>query len=242
MGITDSLIQVRVTLAREDIRAIADIENFCPNSQLMTNVSIFGDLGTNATDIDIKQAFANLDVFLNGDLEGAHNGFGNIATATRAVDDSAVFVYENDWMLKMFALVLNVIVGSFMLAICLSRSNYIHPPFRAMLVYFLVPIFCILMLLTSIATLALAMATVTNADFCAGGDYPGSPKGTVREVVEFMGLSETSRIYDTFQYYVEVSSWEEALSLSVVHVSCPSINRVAKQKIHYILSSLTSSS
>ena len=80
MGITDSLIQARGILARDDIRAIAEIENFCPNSQLMANVSIFGDLGTNGTSSDIKLAFANLDVFLNGDLEGAHYGFGNIAS------------------------------------------------------------------------------------------------------------------------------------------------------------------
>lgn len=228
MGITDSLIQARGILARDDIRAIAEIENFCPNSQLMANVSIFGDLGTNGTSSDIKLAFANLDVFLNGDLEGAHYGFGNIATATRAVDNSAVFVYENDWMLKMFALALNVIVGFFILAICLSKSNYIHPPFHAMLVYFLVPTFCILTVLTSIATLALAMVTVTNADFCAGGDSPGSPKGTVSEAVVYMGLSETDLIYDTFQYYVEVSTWEVASSISVVHVSFPSFNRAVK--------------
>jgi hypothetical protein len=204
--LTDSLIRAKASLATDDVRAVLNFDSYCPNPQLFLNMTFFSSFGTNSTNGDIKLAFQDLDAFLAGDLVGAQTGFNNIASATRAVDDAANFVNANDWILKMFALFLNMIVAFFFAGICLSRSNCIHYPFRAMLSYILVPIFCLMLVVLSLATVGFGVATVTNADFCAGGDFPGSPEGTIHEVIRLHGMSEQDLLYNVFEYYVGVSS------------------------------------
>jgi len=203
IDVTNSLIKARSNIARTDIHAIANIEGFCTgNSTIFANASIPSNLGPNNTSNDVKLAFKDLDVFLDVDLSGATRALNNIVSVTQSVDDSVSFVFKNDWLLKMFILCLNVIVGFFFVAICLSKSNFVHYPFHAMLAYMLVPVFCIQVVLASLSTISFGIATVANADFCAGGDFPGSPRGTMQDVVRLHNMSKHDPIFDSFQYYV----------------------------------------
>ena len=43
-------------------------------------------------------------------------------------------------------------------------------------------------------------------DFCAGGAYPGSPEGTVEDIFVHLGVSNTSLVYQSFVYYMDVST------------------------------------
>ena len=210
IDVTNSLIKARSNIARTDIHAIANIEGFCTgNSTIFANASIPSNLGPNNTSNDVKLAFKDLDVFLDVDLSGATRALNNIVSVTQSVDDSVSFVFKNDWLLKMFILCLNVIVGFFFVAICLSKSNFVHYPFHAMLAYMLVPVFCIQVVLASLSTISFGIATVANADFCAGGDFPGSPRGTMQDVVRLHNMSKHDPIFDSFQYYVGVRGGDD---------------------------------
>jgi hypothetical protein len=198
------LIRAKASLATDDVRAVLNFDSYCPNSQLFLNTTFFSSIGANGTNGNIKLAFQDLDTFLAGDFVGAQTGFNSIVSANRAVDDAANFINANDWILKMFALFLNMIVAFFFAGNCLSRSNCIHHPFRAMLTYILVPIFCLMLVVLTFGTFACGVAAVTNADFCAGGDFPGSPEGTIHEVIRLHGTFEQD--YNIFNYYLGVSS------------------------------------
>ena len=211
--IVESLIQAQTSLGSHDFQAILDISDVCPNFQSFANVSTFGDLRLNKTNIDIQHAFADLDTFLRVDLTSVHTGFNDIGAATSKLNHSITFVLDKDWLLKLFVVFLNVIVGFFFVAIGFSISSYVNNHFRALLTYLLVPTFCIILVMMSLTTIGLGTATVANADFCSGGNYPGSPEGTIQYLIELRGISDEDRIFQSYKYYVGVSVWRVALTI-----------------------------
>jgi hypothetical protein len=143
------------------------------------------------------------------------NGFVVMTQVTKYVDESIDWFFAHDWMWKLLLMVLNVI-NVLMLLACysLSKNNIVHLPSRLYLAWLLVPVFTVVTVLLLIATASSGVATMLNADFCAGGTEPGSPQGTVEDAILSFQYGSMDRrpvtgnvglVYDSFVYYSSVS-------------------------------------
>ena len=142
------------------------------------------------------------------------NGFTVLMEATQDLDDSITWFFDHDWLLKLFLMILNVLNFLMVLACyVLSKNDIIHPPSQAYLSFLVVPLFSstVVILLAILATSGIA--TLMNADFCAGGVDPGSPQGTIEDAILSYQFGSLERqqvtgklglVYDSFQYFSEV--------------------------------------
>ena len=148
------------------------------------------------------------------------NGFIALTHATASVDASIQWFFSHDWIWKMYIMTLNVL-SIFMMLCCFlfSNHNIIHLPTRYYLMFLIVPLFSAFTMLLILVTASSGVATLMNADFCAGGDpeeegYP-SPQGTIRDAIfsyqhgtvhpNQQNLTGTlGLVYETFNYYSNV--------------------------------------
>jgi hypothetical protein len=94
----------------------------------------------------------------------------------------------------------------------------------------LVPVFTVVTVLLLIATAASGVATLLNADFCAGGTELGSPQGTVEDAILSFQYGSMDRrpvtgnvglVYDSFVYYSSVSEKDcNACAFLQTHLTC----------------------
>jgi hypothetical protein len=110
-----------------------------------------------------------------------------------------------------------------------SKHNLIHPPTRFYLTLFVVPLFSVATMLLMMVTASSGVASLMNADFCAGGQGMGSPQGTIRDAIfsyQHGSISSSSSsvvfnhdpqtkndltgtldlVYESFSYYANVRS------------------------------------
>ena len=84
---------------------------------------------------------------------------------TENIDIAVTVVEKNDWIVRMFALVLNVLVFFMIFAACTSLSGRCHylPALKWMSECFILPLFVILIVISWFVTSILAFASVSNA-------------------------------------------------------------------------------
>jgi len=143
-------------------------------------------------------------------------GFEAVTQATHSVDQSLQWFFDNDWIWKMYIMVLNVLNVFLLLCVYIfSKNSIIHPPTRFYLTFIVVPLFCAASGLLLMVMAISGVAALLNADFCAGGSGQGSPQGTIRDAIlsYYHGsvvppkTPMTGKIglaYDAFNYYAEV--------------------------------------
>lgn len=184
---------------------------WCPNATSETSLVFLNDAMTTMQDQteNLLQLFDDYVPVNNG-------GFLSVTDVTHSADESIQWFFDNDWIWKMYIMLLNVL--NFFLLLCVyifSKNNIIHPPTRYYLTFLVVPLFSIATGLLLIVTASSGVATLLNADFCAGGSGQGSPQGTIRDaILSYYHGSVTAKInttgtmglvYDSFNYYAEVS-------------------------------------
>jgi hypothetical protein len=142
-------------------------------------------------------------------------GFVVMTEITKSAKDSIDWFFSHEWKWKLLIMVLNVLNVLLLLACNIfSRHDIIHAPTRMYLSFVVVPAFTVVTILLLLATASSGVATLLNADFCAGGDEPGSPQGTIQDAIlsyQFgsvdRGNSLTGRmglVYESFNYYSNV--------------------------------------
>ena len=115
-------------------------------------------------------------------------------------------------LLKMLILVLNVINGLLLLCVFLvSKNDIVHRPTHAYVGYVLIPLFVLATVGVLAVTIATGVAVLVNVDFCSGGDQPGSPQGTIEDVLwalQHQGQVNDNRlelVHDAVDYFWTVS-------------------------------------
>lgn len=145
------------------------------------------------------------------------HAFASLQTLSQQTTQTIEWTMQNDWKLKMFLLVLNVIT-LFLLGIVyfVSRNNIIHPPTRAYTQWFLLPVFTALTVALLVITAVIGIAALVNADFCTGGGdaMAQSPQGTFKDAIRSFqhgSFEEEGELnshlqlaYDSFSYYSNV--------------------------------------
>lgn len=185
--------------------------SWCPNAKDDQRLAFFQKAIT-TLEYNTKSLVTLFDEY----VPKSTNGFMAVTQATQSVDESIKWFFDNDWIWKMYIMIVNVL-NIFMVLCCyiFSKHNIIHPPTRFYLTFWIVPLFSIATGLLIMVTASSGVATLLNADFCAGGEGLGSPQGTIRDaILSFQhGTLDSKKnltgnlglVYESFNYYAEVS-------------------------------------
>jgi len=199
MTVSDPLFRIEGDLEDMKVLSLLNTSDLCPGvekSHLLNETGIMDAVK------GIISAFDEVRFYLNSDnLNEASADLGEVLTISDDVDGFVGWITDNYWLPKMFVLFLSVFTVFLIGGAWCSRNNKSTPPLRFMLAYFITPLFVLVLLGGLVTTCGIAAVTIMNADFCSGGDYPGSPEGTVMESLREQGFSEGDLVYDSFIYY-----------------------------------------
>lgn len=195
----------------EETTASSIFASWCPNANSQDRLSFLHEaMSSLESDTD-----ALVELF-DSHIPNTANSFMAVTESTKTVDESIEWFFEHDWIWKMYLMTLNVL-NFFLLMACygLSKHNIIHAPTRMYLTFFIVPLFSIGTFLLLMVTASSGVATLLNSDFCAGGESPGSPQGTIQDAIlsyQYGNLDRSNDItgtlglvYESFTYYANVS-------------------------------------
>jgi len=199
--IMDSVKRVRWNMDSLDVQATLQVDKACPN---LDNNTFISDKKMRSSIRGLKRDFDDLKDYLQeSDFEGIRQHIDHILDGTEYIDSAVSVVERNDWTVRMFALVLNVLVFFMIFAACAALSGRCHylPALRWMAELLILPLFVILVVASWLATSVLAIGSISNADFCSGNSQQSGPSGTVMGVFEQRGITDDDIIFATFSYY-----------------------------------------
>jgi len=205
--IMDSVKRVRWNIDTLDIEhnLLTYVETACPNLENDERNVFLSNAKMRSSIRGLERDFDTLKDYLQeSDFEGIRSHVDHIMDGTEYIDAGVGFVDRNDWTLRMFALLLNVLVLFMILAGCTSlmgRRVCHLPALRWMSELLILPVFVVLIVVSWGMTSLLAIASISNADFCSGNSQQGGPAGTVMNVFEERGISNDDVIFTTFTYY-----------------------------------------
>lgn len=166
-------------------------------------------LNTTSVKETIHSTLVNVNALMDTHVKHAQMALVQIQDATRLMDQAIDAFDANEWKPQLCIVVLVVVNIFFIVGVILSRNNIASNPYQCVASYVLIPTFATCLLLTTLATYGFGAGAVVNADFCAGGEYNsyprGSPVGTIEEIMTQQGVSPNDVVYQSFQYYVNVS-------------------------------------
>lgn len=202
------------------VHALLNMDSYCPNivgdNTETLSASELQALNITQMGETMRASLQEIDAFMDTRVYDANKGLSKVQEATDAVDQGIHWFQDNEWKPRLCAVVIVVLDVFLLIGLVLSRNNIAFNPYWCMMKCVLIPAFCVCLFLTALATYGFGAGAVMNADFCAGGDYPGSPKGTIEEIMNEQGVGPRDIMYQSFQYYVNVS--DESASVVVVVV------------------------
>ena len=193
--IVADLSRVKKNIIALDVREILQVEKLCPDYSTFLS----SDESLNDALQLINDEFDDVYNFLDGfDLESVRNGIDFVNAGIHHIDTAATVAQDNDWLVKMYVLVLCVMLIFMLLAASeiLDKDARINPALQMMVTVFIFPVFVACVLLAVAAAVLIAVIGIGNSDFCAVG-----PEVTVSNILFELGIIRGSMIYDTFEYY-----------------------------------------
>ncbi len=164
MLILDSVERVKWNIDKLDVQSILMVGEACPNSKYMNGILSASTIEGIDEDFDrLKEQIQNID------LEGIRHYVDFVVDGTDHVEIAVTTFEENDWIVKMSALLLGGLTLFMTLAAC-SAGSGIHryiPALTWMLESFILPTFVLANICCWVATSALAFASIFNSGKCA---------------------------------------------------------------------------
>lgn len=194
---------------------ILQIQQSCPTLRHNTtaNSSIpweLSSLNTTTLKETIHATLVQVNFLVDTNVQNAQTALVKVKEATQSMDQAINVFKANEWKPKLCMVVLVVVNIFFIVGVILSRNNVAYNPYQCVAAYVLIPTFCTCLLLMALGTYGFGAGAVANADFCAGGQYEsypsGSPVGTIEEIMKQQGVSPNDVVYQSYQYYVNVST------------------------------------
>jgi hypothetical protein len=215
----DSLERVKLNIDGLDVQSILRNGEACPNLAKFLSVSSVQGIDE---DFDhLKEQIHKIN------SEGIRQAIDFIMDGTEDIETAVTNIEENDWILRMFLLVLSLMTCFMIFAACYEWSGRCHclSALTCISELFILPTFAIAIICCWIATSALAFASIFNSgkfenrkgieqdvlvisptlsDFCSGNSQQSGPGGTVMEIFEERGITSNDMIFTAFTYYQSV--------------------------------------
>lgn len=186
-----------------ELHSLLNFETYCTDSTAQLH-----SLNMTRISETIRESLQEIDTFMETRVKDASHGLTRVGEATMSVDEAIYWFQQHEWKPRLCIVALIVVTMFLLIGLMLSRNNIAYNPYMCVEMYLLVPAFCFLLILSALATYAFGAGAIVNADFCAGGTYPGSPQGTIEEIMSQQGVSPKDMLYQSFHYYAQVSTAE----------------------------------
>lgn len=111
----------------------------------------------------VAAGMAEVDKFIAENTHEATIGLQRVVTATQRIDDFIVWIYQQDWLLKLFLMTINVVNTFFLIGLFLSKQDLVAPSYQRFLSYAMIPMFSILLICGMIVACVFGMAAMINA-------------------------------------------------------------------------------
>ncbi|KAL7543401.1 hypothetical protein ACHAXR_012818 [Thalassiosira sp. AJA248-18] len=210
--IMDSVKRVRWNIDTIDVESILRVEEACPN---LENNAFISDKRLRTSIRGLGREFEELKEYLEqSDFEVIRQHIDYVMDGTEFIDSAVSVIEKNDWIVRMFALFLTVMVFFMILAACFARCQYLPlPALKCMSELFILPMFVLAIVGSWFVTSVLAFASISNADcrirfcllplpdFCSGNQQQSGPAGTVMDIFEEREISKDDVIFAAFSYY-----------------------------------------
>mmetsp|Transcript_685 Transcript_685/g.1202 ORF Transcript_685/g.1202 Transcript_685/m.1202 type:complete len:772 (+) Transcript_685:336-2651(+) len=197
--ITDSISRAKTNLERLNVDQLMDVGSKCPvflNNSVVSNESLTTIMTEIKSEIDSLK-----DYMEENDFNGVQDQIRSVMDGSEILEIAATLFEENDWIARMYAVVLDGIVFFMIISSCITLSGKNPPALKFMNMFFILPAFVILIIGSWFMTSFIATAAISNADICVGEADPGSPEHTVTNILREMGIEEDGMIFTTFLYY-----------------------------------------
>jgi hypothetical protein len=183
---------------------------WCPNSLNRSQHFAFLQQAMDAVQSNTQELVEGFETYVP-DNSGA---FEAITQLTEQVDASIDWFFAHDWIWKLLLMILNVLTVIMLMACYfLTKNDVIHEPSRVYLSWLILPLFVVFTVVFLMTTASAGIATMVNADFCAGGPDAGSPQGSIEDAILSFQHGSLERqpltgrlalVYDSFLYYSNV--------------------------------------
>jgi ABC-type multidrug transport system fused ATPase/permease subunit len=217
---------VRERLQSRSIDQYADLNEYCSNNK--TNSDVLFSIQNNQTSLE---KFSNVtDAVQNyletTEVESLKNELNVVLEKSIKLDNYLQLYDENDWIPKMFTLLIANIVLFLIGSVVSSWLNFQIPALSAMMIYVLIPAFALLVTFAWITAIFFSAMSIMNAgkyrfilltiismlktfkiffsllqDFCVGPTGSGGPEMTVQNALLEYGMGEDDLMYQSFLFY-----------------------------------------
>lgn len=159
--IVADLDRVKRNVNTLDIKSVLQVEKLCPNyNKFLSDKSVNDSLNL------INQEFDEMNNLLGDiDFESVRNGIGFVKSGANHIDIASRVVQDNDWMVKMYVLILDVMVVFMLLAASeiIDKKARINPALQMMVSVFIFPVFVVCVIIAVAAAVAFAVIGTANS-------------------------------------------------------------------------------
>jgi hypothetical protein len=191
----------------------------------------------------LSHTLDELDRLVDENVIFARQALTTISSLATSINHTFDAIYDNDWIPKFFVMILAVVNLFFLVGVILTRFNIIFFPLRLMFVWFLTPLFILLLIVAAVGAPTFGVMASANADFCSGRGVnalatDGSAKGTIEEIVLSHVASKSDVMYQSFDYFMNVrlGVCNALFAHRIPHTLTLSVASPAPQKIRLTLS------
>ncbi|EED90823.1 predicted protein [Thalassiosira pseudonana CCMP1335] len=207
--IMDSVSRAQTNIEALDVESVLHVEDACPN---LADNAFVSNAELQSSIAKLESEFNNLKDYIDGkNFENMRNSIDLVMKGTDVLDTAATTVEMNDWAVKMFALILNVLVCFMMISTMVSLAGKNWPALRCIVVVIMFPVFAVLVAMGWVATGFFGIVSVSNADFCSGDAGEGGVEGTINNIFHERGVSADSIIFKSVLYYQSGCTTEDPI-------------------------------
>lgn len=179
-------------------------ENFCP--MYKSSEWAHEKLNLHSIRRTMKSGVYDVTTWINKYSRFTNETLIDITNSAAAIESVLDWMNLNDWIIRLFLVVLNVVNVFFLLGVFLTKNAIDYVALQAMTQYFFLPLFSLVTIFAVALTSVVAVLGVMNADFCSGG--AGSPAGFIQDVIVGHGHGTSSELYQAIDFYIEVGCLE----------------------------------
>ena len=136
------------------------LQTYCPNYE---NSVWSGMLQLESLQDEVTNSVQGATEFVQSFAGEALSSLERVTETTNGVAGAVDWVYNNDWFVKAFLIILNIINGFFIFGVFLTKNNIDYFAFQAMMSYLMLPVFSIITICSLIATCAFVILAAANA-------------------------------------------------------------------------------
>ncbi len=159
--ITDSISRAKTNLKRLNVDRLMDVGSKCP---VFLNNSVVSNESLSTTMTEIKNEIDSLkDYMEENDFNGVQDHILSIMDGSEILEIAATLFEKNDWMARMYAVVLDGIVFFMIISSCMTLCGKTPPALKFMNMFFILPAFVVLVIGSWLVTSIIAAAAISNA-------------------------------------------------------------------------------